>query len=166
VVVVFATSIVLVQFEFVRSVGLSLLASAGLAGIVVGFAAQRSLAGIIAGLHLSITQPIRIGDSVMIEKEFGTIEEINLTYVVVRLWDDRRLVVPISRFLEHSFENWTKTTPELTGTVMLAVDYTAPVELIRKELERLCQGNEDWDGRTCSLQVVDVTDVAMTLRAL
>lgn len=166
VVVVVAIAIVLVQFEFVRNVGLSILASAGLAGIVLGIAAQRSLAGVIAGLQLSITQPIRLGDKVIIEKEFGVIEEINLTYVVVRIWDDRRLVVPITKFLEQPFENWTMTAPELQGAVTFTVDYTTPVDLVRAELTRIVTSHPAWDQRVCSLQVTDVTDRGVVLRAL
>jgi small-conductance mechanosensitive channel len=106
---VLAVAAVLMQFDIVRSFGMSLLASAGIVGVLVGFAAQKSLSGMVAGIHLSITQPVRIDDTVMIEGQLGTIEEINLTYVVVRLWDQRRLIVPISRFLEQTFENWTTT---------------------------------------------------------
>jgi small-conductance mechanosensitive channel len=164
--VVVACAVVLMQFEFMRSVGLSLLASAGIVGVVLGFAAQKSLAGVIAGIHLAITQPIRIGDSVVIEGEWGTIEEINLTYVIVKVWDERRLVVPITRFLETPFQNWTRVAPELLGTVMMMVDYTAPVDRIRDELERVVKANPRWDGRTCKLHVTEVSDKSMTLRAL
>jgi len=164
--VVVACAVILMQFEFVRSVGLSLLASAGLVGVVLGFAAQKSLTGVIAGVHLSITQPIRIGDTVVIEGEQGTIEEINLTYVIVKVWDERRLVVPIVRFLETPFQNWTRVAPELLGAVNLVVDYGAPVDRIREELEKMVRGNARWDGRTCKLQVTDATDKGLTLRAL
>ena len=166
IVIVVAIAVVLIQFEFVRNVGLSLLASAGLAGIVLGIAAQRSLAGIIAGIQLSVTQPIRLGDSVVVEKEFGVIEEINLTYVVVRLWDERRLVVPISRFLEQPFENWTRTNPQLTGTVTFAVDYATPVDKVRAELSRIVSGHPLWDKRLCSLQVTETNDKSIVLRAV
>ncbi len=166
IVVVVGVSIVLVQFEFVRNVGLSLLASAGLAGIVFGLAAQKSLAGVIAGIQLSITQPIRIGDMVKVEGEVGHIEEINLTYVVVRTWDQRRFIVPIGRFLDHSFENWTMTNPELLGSISLPVDFMTPVELVRKELARICEGHPAWDKRKCELEVTDVTDRSMLLRAV
>jgi small-conductance mechanosensitive channel len=166
IVVIVAIAIVLVQFELVRDVGLSLLASAGLAGIVLGLAAQKSLAGVVAGIQLSITQPIRIGDMVKVEGEVGHIEEINLTYVVVRTWDQRRYVVPIGRFLDHSFENWTMTSPELLGTITLPVDFMTPVELVRKELARICEGHPAWDKRTCQLDVTDVTERSMLLRGL
>lgn len=166
VVSVCAAAVILMQFEFVRSVGLSLLASAGLVGVVLGLAAQRSLAGIIAGIQLSITQPIRIGDSVMIEGEFGIIEEINLTYVVVKVWDDRRLVVPISRFLETPFQNWTKISSQLLGTVMIPADYAVPVEAVRAELEKIVKADDRWDGRICNLKVTELTDKVATLRVL
>ncbi len=166
VVTVVSVAIVLMQFDFVRSVGLSLLASAGLATVVVGLAAQRSLAGIIAGLQLSITQPVRIGDTVKIEKEVGTVEEINLTFVVVRVWDRRRLIVPISRFLEQPFENWTIGEPGMLGTVMLPVSYATPVEKVRAELQRICADDADWDKKTCELVVVEMEATTMTLRAL
>jgi small-conductance mechanosensitive channel len=166
IVTVIAAAVILMQFEFVRSVGLSLLASAGLVGIVLGFAAQRSLAGIIAGIHLSITQPIRIGDTVVIEGEQGIVEEINLTYVIVKIWDERRLVVPISRILENSFQNWTRVSAELHGVVALQVDYATPVDLVREELERIVKVDPRWDGRTCTLVVLDITERVMTLRAL
>jgi small-conductance mechanosensitive channel len=166
IVVVVAIAIVLVQFEFVRNVGLSLLASAGLAGIVFGLAAQKSLAGVVAGIQLSITQPIRIGDMVKVEGEVGHIEELNLTYVVLRTWDQRRFVVPIGRFLDQSFENWTMTNPELLGVVLLPVDFMTPVELVRKELTRICEGHPAWDRRKCALQVTDVTDRSMVLRGV
>ncbi len=165
-VLVIAAAVALVQFEVVRNVGLSLLASAGIAGVVVGLAAQRSLGGIIAGVQLSVTQPIRMGDTVVIEGENGTIEEINLTYVVVRLWDERRLVVPVSRFLEQPFQNWTKLASAMTGTVTVACDFSTPVDRVRVELERICAASPHWDRRTCSLQVTDATDRSMTLRAV
>ncbi|MGZ3416627.1 MAG: mechanosensitive ion channel family protein [Polyangiales bacterium] len=161
-----AAAVILMQFEFVRSVGLSLLASAGLVGVVLGLAAQRSLAGIIAGIQLSITQPIRIGDSVMMEGEFGTIEEINLTYVVVKVWDERRLMVPIAKFLETTFQNWTKFSPELLGTVMIPADFAVPVAVVRAELERIVKADDRWDGRLCSLKVTELTDKVAMLRVL
>jgi small-conductance mechanosensitive channel len=166
IIVVFAGAVILVQFDAVRTFGISLLASAGIAGIVIGLAAQKSLGGVIAGIQLSITQPIRIGDTVVVEGENGTIEEINLTYVIVRVWDGRRLVVPITRFLDQPFQNWTKVSAELLGPVMLSVDYTTPVETVRTELRTFVEKHTAWDGRRCTLQVTDTTDKAMVLRAL
>ncbi len=164
--VLIAAAVILMQFDFVRSVGVSLLASAGIAGVVVGLAAQKSLSGLIAGIQLSITQPMRIGDSVVIEAEFGTIEEINLTYVVVKLWDERRLIVPIGRFLDQPFQNWTKVGGQIHGTVMLYVDFAAPIEAIRVEALRLCKECDAWDGRTANVQVTDWTDRAAVVRVL
>ncbi len=165
IIVVVAAAIVLMQFQLVRSVGLSLLASAGLLGVVFGFAAQKSLAGVVAGIQLSITQPIRIGDTIVIEGETGEIELINLTYVVVKCWDERRLIVPISRFLETPFQNWTRLGHELSGPVFFAVDFTTPVAKVRAELARLCEEDDRWDGRTCSLLVTEASEKGIVLRA-
>ncbi len=164
VIAIVASAIVLMQFQLVRSVGLSLLASAGLLGVIFGFAAQKSLAGVVAGIQLSITQPIRIGDTVVFEGELGTIEVINLTYVVVKTWDERRLIVPIGRFLETPFQNWTRLGDELSGPVLVPVDYATPVEQVRAELGRICKDEGLWDGRTCELVVVEITDKALVLR--
>jgi small-conductance mechanosensitive channel len=156
----------LLQFEVVRSIGLSLLASAGVAGIVLGLAAQRTLGSLFAGIQLSITQPIRIGDDVIIEGEFGTIEEITLTYVVVKVWDERRLIVPMSRFLEQPFQNWTKVASELHGTVMLYTDFTLPVDLLRREVERLLENHPLWDRRTKAVHVTDAKERTLEVRVL
>jgi small-conductance mechanosensitive channel len=161
-----AVAIVLLQFPVVRTVGYSLLASAGLAGVVLGFAAQKSLGGIIAGIQLSLTQPLRIGDVVMTEGEWGTVEELTLTYVVIRVWDQRRLVVPIARFLEHPFQNWTKTSSDINGTVVLFADYDTPVDQLRVELRRICEEHPLWDGKTCVLQVTDMAEKSLEIRAL
>ncbi|MBX3471174.1 MAG: mechanosensitive ion channel [Planctomycetes bacterium] len=166
VVCVVACALVLTRFEVVRTIGMSLLASAGVAGIVIGLAAQRSISAILAGVQLSITQPIRIGDTVIVEGEWGWIEEIHLTYVVVKVWDLRRLVVPINRFLEAPFQNWTKVSPEIMGTVELFVDYATPVDRVRAELQRICRESSHWDGRVCGLQVTAVSPQTVTLRAL
>ena len=166
IVTVVAVAVVLIQFDFVRSVGVSLLASAGVAGIVLGFAAQKSLSGVIAGIQISITQPVRIGDTVVIEGENGSIEEINLTYVVVRIWDGRRLVVPIARFLDQPFQNWTKVSPELLGVVLVQVDFRTPVDQVRAELQRIVESSERWDRRVCKLEVTEASSQAITLRAV
>lgn len=159
-------ALVLTQFQLMRHVGTSLLASAGVAGIVIGLAAQRSIAMLLAGIQLSITQPIRIGDTVIVENEWGWIEEITLTYVVVRVWDLRRLVVPITRFLDQPFQNWTKVTPDIMGTVFLFADYTVPVDAVRAELERVVKDHPLWDRKVVGLQVTDATDRVVQLRAL
>ncbi len=159
-------ALMLTRFETARNVGVSMLASAGLASVVLGFAAQRTFGSLIAGIQLSATQPIRIGDVVIIEKEYGTIEEITLTYVVVKIWDERRLIVPMSRFLEHPFENWTKTSAEIHGTVYLHVDWATPIDEIRAEALRLIEQHPNWDGRTKSLQVTGATDRTVEVRVL
>ncbi len=161
-----AGAVILMQFEVVRSIGVSLLASAGVAGIVLGFAAQRTLGTLFAGIQLSITQPIRIGDEVQIEKEVGTIEEITLTYVVVRLWDERRLIVPMSRFLEQPFQNYTKVSSELQGTVVLNADFTLPVDALRAELARLLEIHRMWDRRVQAVHVTDAKNRTLEVRIL
>jgi small-conductance mechanosensitive channel len=165
IIVIVAISAVLMSFKQLRHLGTGILASAGLAGIIIGFAAQRTLSNLLAGIQIAITQPIRIDDAVIVENEWGKIEEITLTYVVVQIWDLRRLILPISYFIEKPFQNWTRVSADLLGTVFLYVDYTVPVEEIRKELHRILQ-NSQWDGRVWGLQVTDTTEKSMQLRAL
>jgi small-conductance mechanosensitive channel len=160
-------AVVLLQFEVVRSVGISLLASAGVAGIVLGLAAQKSIGTLLAGIQLSITQPVRIGDSVVFEGEFGTVEEITLSYVVVKIWDGRRLVVPIVKFLDNTFENWTRVLePNLLGAALIYADYRVPVQAVREELERFVKAHPLWDGRAQSLIVNEAKESSVELRAL
>ena len=166
IIAVVTASLVLLQFEAVRSVGVSILASAGLAGIVVGVAAQKTLATLLAGIQLSVTQPIKIGDSVVVESEFGTIEEINLTYVVVKTWDERRLIVPMTLFLEHPFQNWTKVSSPLTGSVMIRADFSVPMEQLRREFDAIVTSHPLWDGRAKAAQVTDASDRAIEIRFL
>jgi len=165
-----AFAFLVVQFEFVRSVGVSLLASAGVFSVVVGLAAQKSLSGIIGGIQFSIAQPVRVADEVVIEGEFGTIEDVHLTYVVVRLWDKRRLIIPVSFFLEKPFQNWTRSAQDIVGSVVLKVDPSVPVDAVREELHRICEADPLWDRQTCMMQVTDadLTSLmpALTLRAL
>jgi small-conductance mechanosensitive channel len=146
--------------------GTTILASAGIVGIVLGFASQRSIALLFAGFQIALTQPIRIDDVVIVENEWGRIEEITLTYVVVRIWDKRRLVVPISYFIEKPFQNWTRASADLLGTVYLYCDYSVPVQAVREELQRILGQSEDWDGEVCSVQVTDTTEKTMAVRAL
>jgi small-conductance mechanosensitive channel len=166
VVTVVTASVMLMTFPEVRHIGMSLLASAGLAGLIVGMAARSTLSNLIAGLQVALSQPIRIDDAVVVEGEWGWIEEINMTNVVVRIWDLRRLVVPLSYFIEKPFQNWTRTTADLLGAVMFYVDYTAPIAEMRKELRRILETSNLWDGKTCALQVTDVTERTMQVRAL
>lgn len=165
VVVLLAASIVLLSFSRVRAIGASLLASAGLAGLVAGIAAKPILGNVLAGLQIAFTQPIRLDDIVIVEGHWGKIEEITLNYVVVRIWDDRRLVVPISYFVEHAFENWTHSANELTGVVYLDVDYATPVAEVRAALGEILERCPDFDGRAWSLLVVGAGTETMQLRA-
>jgi small-conductance mechanosensitive channel len=160
------TAVILLQFEVVRQIGVSLLASAGVAGIVVGLAAQKTLGAVIAGVQLSLAQPVRIGDAVTIENEFGEVEEIHLTYVVVKLWDERRLIVPIGRLLDQPFVSWTRTGTPLHGSVYFHVDPKMPLDPVREELERVCAESLLWDKRTASLIVDEATASSLKLRAL
>ena len=165
-VVIIATGTMLMTFDKVRQLGTTLLASAGIVGIVVGLAAQKTIGTFIAGLQIALTQPIRIDDVVIVEGEWGRIEEITLTYVVVKIWDLRRLVVPITYFIEKPFQNWTRVTADLLGSVFLYVDYTVPVEAVRNELEKILKQSKHWDGKVCVLQVTNTTDKTIELRAL
>ena len=165
-IVVLASGLVLMSFEGFRELGTGILASAGVAGLVLGFAAQRTLGNLLAGIQIAITQPIRVDDVVIVEGEWGRIEEITLTYVVVRIWDLRRLVLPIAYFIEKPFQNWTRISADILGTVFLYVDYTVPVDEIRAELERIVQGSTDWDGQVCGVQVTDTSPQGIEVRAL
>jgi small-conductance mechanosensitive channel len=163
---VVTASVMLMTFPAVRHIGVSLLASAGLAGLIVGMAARSTLSNLIAGIQVALSQPIRIDDAVVVEGEWGWIEEINMTYVVVRIWDLRRLVVPLSYFIEKPFQNWTRTKADLLGAVMLYVDYSAPVDEMRAELLRILESSKLWDKKTWVLQVTDATEKTMQIRAL
>ncbi len=165
-VVIFAFSSILMTFEKVRQVGIGLLASAGVMGIVIGFAAQQSIATLIAGLQIAVTQPIRLDDVVIVEGEWGRIEEITLTYVVVRIWDSRRLVVPVTHFLQKPFQNWTRTSADILGTVFIYADYSIDVEAVRTELHRLLEASGKWDGKVWGLQVTNSSDKTIEMRAL
>ena len=166
VVYVLAAALILTQFEVLRRVGTSLLASAGVAGVVIGIAAQKTISNVLAGIQLALTQPIRIGDTVILEGEWGTIEEINLTYVVLKIWDLRRLIVPVSRVLEAPFQNWTKTSPDLLGSIFLYADYTVPIERLREELSGFVADRPEWDGNVCNVLVTNVTEHTIEIRAL
>lgn len=165
-VLVVTVAAALMTFESVKEYGVSLIASAGAAGLVVGLAARPLLTNLFAGIQLAITQPIRIGDAVIVENEWGWVEEITGTYVVIKAWDWRRLVVPLSYFLEKPFQNWTRSSTDLIGSVMLWVDYTVPVDRVRARLEEIVRGTKLWDEQVVNLQVVDANDRAVQLRAL
>jgi small-conductance mechanosensitive channel len=156
----------LMTFPNVRQVGASLLASAGVAGLVAGIAARPVLGSLIAGLQIALTQPIRLDDVVIIQGEWGRIEEITATYVVVKLWDERRMVVPLQWVIENPFQNWTRRESQLLGTVFLWLDYQVTLAPLRAELERVCAAAPEWDGRVALLQVVETSERAMQVRAL
>lgn len=166
VVAIFTIAAVLMSFEQVRQLGASILASAGVLGIIIGFAAQRTIANLFASFQLAMTQPIRLDDVVIVEGDFGRVEEITLTYVVIRVWDLRRIVLPITYFIEKPFQNWTRTSADLLGTVFIYTDYTVPVDAVRKEFERIVKGSPHWDGKVAGLQVTNATDRTLELRGL
>jgi len=165
-VIVVASGIGLMTFPAIHQLGTSLLASAGIAGIVVGMAMKSTLSSLIAGLQIALTQPIRIDDVVVVNGEWGRIEEILTTYVVVRTWDLRRLVVPLSYFIENVFQNWTRRTSDILASVYIYADYTAPVEELRHEFRRILESTPLWDQKVCVLQVSDVSEHTMQIRAL
>jgi small-conductance mechanosensitive channel len=156
----------LMSFDSVRHYGVSLFASAGVAGIVAGLAARPLLSNLLAGVQIAMTQPIRIDDSVLIENEFGRIEEITSTYVVIRLWDLRRLIVPLAYFIEKPFQNWTRESTSLIGAVTLHVDYTAPVDRIRDKATEIAKASPLWDGQLVKLQVVEAHEGTIELRVI
>ena len=166
IVAVATAAFMLMTFPGIRQVGVSILASAGIAGVILGLAAQKSIGTLLAGLQIAVTQPIRMDDVVIVEGEWGRIEEITLTYVVVRIWDLRRLVLPITYFIEKPFQNWTRSSSDILGTVFLYTDYGVPVDRIRQELERLVRTTPLWDGKVCGVQVTDCREHVLQLRLL
>jgi small-conductance mechanosensitive channel len=156
----------LMTFDQVRQYGVSLFASAGVAGLAVGLAARPLLSNLIAGIQIAVAQPIRLDDVVIVENEWGSIEEITTTYVVIKLWDWRRLVVPLSYFIEKPFQNWTRETSALIGSVFLHVDYTAPIDKLREKLNDIVRASALWDGQVAVLQVSDAKDSTIEVRAL
>ncbi len=159
-------SAALMTFESVRQYGVSLFASAGAAGLIVGFAAKPLLTSLIAGIQIAMTQPIRVEDAVVVEGEWGWIEEINATYVVIRLWDWRRMIVPLSYFIEQPFQNWTRESASIIGTVFIYADYSVPVAKVRTRLEEIARESPLWDGKVVNLQVSDATERTIQIRAL
>ena len=165
-IVVVGTACALMLFERIRQFGVSILASAGIVGITLGFAAQRTIGHIFAGIQLAIPQPIRLDDVVIVEGEWGRIEEITLTYVVVRIWDLRRLILPVTYFIEKPFQNWTRVSADILGTVYIHTDYTVPVQRIRDKLAEIVKDRKEWDGKVCGVVVTDATSQTMVVRAL
>lgn len=166
IVVILTLALIMMTFPNIRHLGVSLFASAGVAGLVLGLAARPTISNLIAGLQIALSQPIRVDDVVIVEGEWGWIEEITMTYVVIRIWDQRRLIVPLSNFIEKPFQNWTRKTADIIGTVYLHADYTVPVAEIREELKRRVKDHPKWDGKVCVLQVTNATDRTVELRAL
>jgi small-conductance mechanosensitive channel len=165
-IILLTTAIALMTLPAVRQYGVSLLASAGAAGIIAGLALQPLLTNLIAGVQIAITQPIRIDDAVVVQNEWGWIEEIGATYVVIRLWDWRRLILPLSYFIQQPFYNWTRQNASLIGTAMIYVDFGAPVERMREKLAEILEAAPKWDGNVISLQVTDLNDRVMEVRCL
>lgn len=165
-VVILAVSAILMTFSQVRQIGTTLLASAGVAGIVLGFAAQKSLGTLFAGIQIAVSQPIKIDDTVVVEGRFGTVGEITLTYVVINTWDEKRLIVPINYFIENSVENWSRVSPEVIGQVKVYTDYTLPVDDVRRQVLEWLKETALWDGRTAGVQVTDASEQAMEVRAI
>ena len=165
-VVVLTVAAMLMTFPAVQQYGVSVLASAGVAGIVLGLALQPMLKNIFAGIQLAITQPIRIDDALIVEGEWGNVEEITSTYVVVKLWDWRRMILPLSYFIENPFQNWTRESSALIGTVMIYLDYSVPVSAIRKRVEEIANESKIWDRKVVNVQVTDFTESVMQIRIL
>jgi small-conductance mechanosensitive channel len=165
-IIMITIALILLSFDNVRKLGAGLLTGVGIGGIIVGFAAQKSLGNLLAGFQIAFTQPIRIDDVLVVEGEWGRVEDITLTYVVLNIWDQRRLILPINYFIEKPFQNWTRTTSELLGTVFLYVDYNVPVDKLREELTRLLNATPLWDKRVGIIQVTDAKETTVELRAL
>jgi len=165
-IVLLGVGLALMTIPGIRQLGATLLASAGVLGLVAGIAARPVFGNLIAGLQLALAQPIRLDDVVIVEGEWGRIEEINATYVVVRIWDERRMVVPLQWFIENPFQNWTRTTAQLLGTAFLWLDYRTPLDEVRDALRRICETDPRWDGRVCVVQVTDTSATAMEVRLL
>jgi small-conductance mechanosensitive channel len=161
-----AFALAAMTFPPIRAIGTTLLASAGVAGIVIGIAARPLFENLIAGVQLALSQPIRIDDVVVVEGEYGHIEQIASTFVVVRIWDQRRMVLPLTYFIEKPFQNWTRTGAALLGTVFLYVDYAAPIAALREELPKLLETEKKWDGAVQGLQVTDAKEATLELRVL
>ena len=165
-IMILAFAAILMTFDRIREVGYSVLASAGVGAAIIGFAAQKSLATMLAGLQVAMTQPIRIDDVVIVENEWGIVEEITLNYVVMRIWDKRRLIIPITYFLEKPFQNWSRQTTDLVGVIFLYTDYYVPTDELRKELTRILENNPKWDRQANALQVTDAKSDTLELRIL
>ncbi len=161
-----AIALILLQFDNVKNLGATILTSAGVTGIIVGLAAQKSIANLLAGFQIAFSQPIRINDRINVKGEVGHVEDITLTYVVLKIWDERRLIIPLQYFIDQTFENWTHTDTQLLGSVFVFTDYAFPVEALREEVQRFLANNPAWDGRVAKVQVTDLTANSMQIRLL
>ncbi|MDO6516282.1 mechanosensitive ion channel family protein [Zobellia uliginosa] len=166
IIIILAVGIALMSFDGIREIGVSIFASAGLAGIIIGFSAQKMIGTILAGIQIAIAQPIKLDDVVVVEGEWGRIEEIMLTYVVVKIWDKRRLILPTTYFIETPFQNWTKSSADILGSVFLYTDYSVPFDALREELTRILKNTELWDGEVNNIQVTDSKPNHIEIRAL
>ncbi len=166
IIIIITIGALLLSFEGGQKFGAGLLTSAGVASVIIGFAAQKTIANFLAGIQIAFTQPMKIDDAVLVENEWGWIEEINLTYVVVRLWDWRRLILPITYFVNEPFQNWTRNKAEIIGSVFFHLDYSAPVDKIRDQLNKILEKEPLWDKKVCVLHVVEATEKTIQLRAL
>jgi small-conductance mechanosensitive channel len=165
-IIILTICFILLSFNNLRKLGTGLLTGVGVGGIIIGFAAQKSLGNFLAGFQIAFTQPIRIDDVLVVEGEWGRVEEITLTYVVLNIWDQRRLILPINYFVEKPFQNWTRNTADIMGTVFIYVDYTLPLDALRAELTRLLENDPLWDKRVKVLQVTNASEKTMEVRAL
>ena len=165
-IVILTIAAILLSFENLRKLGTGLLGGVAIGATIVGFAAQQSLGNLLAGFQIAFTQPLRIDDVLVVEGEWGRVEEITLTYVVLKIWDERRLILPISYFINNPFQNWTRKSSDILGTVFIYLDYTVPIEEVRQELTRLLNSSTLWDRRVNVLQVTDAKERTIELRAL
>jgi small-conductance mechanosensitive channel len=166
IIVLIAVGLILLSIDSIKEVGIGIFASAGVAGIILGFSAQKVFGALFASIQIAIAQPFRLNDAVLVENEWGWIEEINLTYIVVQIWDKRRLILPTTYFLEKPFQNWTRTTADITGTVFLYTDYKISFDALRQELTRLLEGTPLWDKKVNALQVTNCKETTVEIRIL
>lgn len=166
IIIFLAISFALMTFDSIRQLGVSLFASAGIAGVILGLAAQRVIGSMLAGFQIAITQPIRLDDVVIVEGEWGWIEEITLTYVVIKIWDRRRLIVPTTYFIEKPFQSWTRNSSDILGTVFIHTDYTMPVDELRETFQKILETTNLWDGNIANVQVTNANDKTMEIRML
>lgn len=165
-IILLGVGLILMSIEGIRKVGIGIFASAGVVGIIIGLSAQKIVGALLAGIQIAITQPFRVDDAVLVENEWGWIEEINLTYIVVRIWDKRRLVLPSTYFLEKPFQNWTRTTADIVGSVFIYTDYSIPMDALRVELTRVLESSDLWDRKVNVLQVTDAKEATLEIRIL